>query len=158
MTVHAKYKFGSLGAKKASRSWNDIYRAQVDWLPAGNLPCKPLSFAHNTLTSKNKISSWTSPCYWLKANWNLTTKINSIKCFNLIRKGNHRKLSRSTENPFRLSSILTPEACKRLFGFVFFFLNANTEFNNWFFFLIKGFLTFLFQTTVIFTTKAHGKQ
>lgn len=98
MTVHTKYKFSGLGIKNSSRSWSDIYRAQVDWLLAGNLLCKPLSFAHNPLTSKNKISSWTCPSYWLKANWNLTTKINSIKCFNLIKKVIHRKLSRSTEN------------------------------------------------------------
>lgn len=138
MTVHAKYKFASLRIKKNSRSWSDIYRAQVDWLLAGNLPCIPLSFAHNPLTSKNKISSWTSPCYWLKANWNLTTKINSIKCFNLIRKGNHRKLSRSTENLYTVSSMLTPEACKSFFFCLMQILNSTTEF-----FLIKGFLTFL---------------
>lgn len=128
MTVHAKYKFASLRKKKTRRSWSDIYRAQVDWLLAGNLPCLPLSFAHNPLTSKNKISSWTSPCYWLKANWNLTTKINSIKCFNLITKGNHRKLSRSTENLYTVSSMLTPEACKSFFFFLMQILNSTTEF------------------------------
>lgn len=148
MTVHTKYKFSSLGTKNSSRSWSDIYRAQVDCLLAGNLLCKPLPFAHNPLTSKNKVSSWTSPCL-------TTSKLksynkNQLNVSTSSARVIHRNLSRSTQNLCRVSLVLTPEACKSFFFFLIQILNSMTDF--FFFFLIKGFLTFLFQTIVIFTT------